>query len=203
MDEQESISTNEDQAPWGGWEWLKTILFLAILFVAGFVTIRVAGPMLFTDYVPGIIGLDSQDADMQIEDGQAESPDAADTSDSATGDTDEAADSPRDDEQSEADNSETGQEGATEEAAEETTVIEGGDEGETAGKAEEEGEVDAETSDTESSPSAEVEVYIVKVGDTLTSIAATFGVTIEEIVAVNQFLNPNYVQVGQEINIPK
>ena len=45
-------------------------------------------------------------------------------------------------------------------------------------------------------------VYIVQSGDTLSSIAARFNVTLEELVAANPSLDPNLLSEGQEIIIP-
>ncbi|MDD4237894.1 MAG: LysM domain-containing protein [Desulfotomaculaceae bacterium] len=45
--------------------------------------------------------------------------------------------------------------------------------------------------------------YVIQPGDTLTSIAARFGVTVENIVRVNPILvNPNAIFPGQIIHIP-
>ncbi len=53
---------------------------------------------------------------------------------------------------------------------------------------------------------AEIEVprltYTVESGDLLGTIAATFGVPLGAIIAVNDMLNPDLIQVGQEIVIP-
>ncbi len=46
-------------------------------------------------------------------------------------------------------------------------------------------------------------VYVVREGDTLGSIAAEFGITWEEIDAVNELDNPNVLSIGQEIEIPQ
>jgi len=48
----------------------------------------------------------------------------------------------------------------------------------------------------------EGEIYIVKQGDTLFIIAQRFGVTIAELVAVNDIVNPDQLEVGQELIIP-
>lgn len=44
--------------------------------------------------------------------------------------------------------------------------------------------------------------YTVKSGDTLNAIAVRFGTSVAAIVAVNPGLNPNYIQIGQQICIP-
>jgi LysM repeat protein len=46
------------------------------------------------------------------------------------------------------------------------------------------------------------EVYIVQRGDTLSRIAARFGVTVQAIVAANPGINPNLIFVGQRLVIP-
>jgi LysM repeat protein len=45
-------------------------------------------------------------------------------------------------------------------------------------------------------------IYIVRPGDTLGSIAQNFGVTVDQIMAANGLTNPNVVSVGQSLVIP-
>lgn len=49
----------------------------------------------------------------------------------------------------------------------------------------------------------ETETYIVKSGDTLAAIAAQFGVPLAELQRVNDISNPNLLNVGQRLIIPK
>ena len=44
--------------------------------------------------------------------------------------------------------------------------------------------------------------YVVESGDTLGSIAAQFGVTVDEIISANRIENPDLIRVGQEVIIP-
>ena len=44
--------------------------------------------------------------------------------------------------------------------------------------------------------------YIVKAGDTLSIIAATFETTVDEIMALNNLSDPNLIEIGQELRIP-
>lgn len=46
-------------------------------------------------------------------------------------------------------------------------------------------------------------VYTVEKGDTLQSIAAEFGVTVEAILKANNLTDPNLIRVGQELKIPE
>lgn len=46
------------------------------------------------------------------------------------------------------------------------------------------------------------QTYIVDVGDTLRSIAAEFGTTVDALVAANNIANPNVIQAGTTITIP-
>jgi LysM repeat protein len=45
--------------------------------------------------------------------------------------------------------------------------------------------------------------YLVQAGDTLSAIAARYGVTLEELMQVNGLNNPNLIYVGQELIIPQ
>lgn len=44
--------------------------------------------------------------------------------------------------------------------------------------------------------------YAVQAGDTLSKIAADFGVTVDSIVKANKIADPNLLKVGQELVIP-
>ena len=45
-------------------------------------------------------------------------------------------------------------------------------------------------------------VYIVKAGDSLSTIAKMFGLTVDELVAVNELDDPNKIEEGQRLMIP-
>jgi LysM repeat protein len=45
-------------------------------------------------------------------------------------------------------------------------------------------------------------VYTVQPGDTLFAIATRFGVSVDELVRANRLVNPDSLQVGQQITIP-
>lgn len=44
--------------------------------------------------------------------------------------------------------------------------------------------------------------YVVRAGDTLNSIAARFGVPVQELIRVNNLSYPYYIYVGQNLYIP-
>jgi len=44
--------------------------------------------------------------------------------------------------------------------------------------------------------------YVVRAGDTLNSIAARFGVSVQELIRVNNIAYPYYIYVGQTLYIP-
>lgn len=46
-------------------------------------------------------------------------------------------------------------------------------------------------------------VYVVREGDTLGSIAAEFGTSLDAIVAINEMENPNLLSIGQQVEIPQ
>lgn len=45
-------------------------------------------------------------------------------------------------------------------------------------------------------------VYTVKAGDTLSGIAQTYGVSVQEIIEANNLANPDMLNIGQELTIP-
>ena len=57
--------------------------------------------------------------------------------------------------------------------------------------------------EVEVDPAAELPAtYIVRPGETLSTIAVALGVTVEELIAVNDIPDPNSIFVGQELNVP-
>lgn len=67
------------------------------------------------------------------------------------------------------------------------------------------GEQDAsqtnENAPVSSSQDSSMKTYIVKAGDSLSKIAARFGVSVKELAAWNKIENPNLILVGQELRI--
>jgi LysM repeat protein len=51
-------------------------------------------------------------------------------------------------------------------------------------------------------PSARPAFYIVQSGDSLGSIAARFGTTVQRLMSLNHISNPNRIVVGQKILLP-
>jgi len=51
-------------------------------------------------------------------------------------------------------------------------------------------------------PGSGSEVYVVQAGDSLLGIALNFGLTIEALMEANNLTNPDFVFVGQRLNIP-
>ncbi len=49
---------------------------------------------------------------------------------------------------------------------------------------------------------SDLPVYIVQPGDTMYSIALQFGLTVDDILAVNTMINPDWLNEGDKINIP-
>lgn len=45
--------------------------------------------------------------------------------------------------------------------------------------------------------------YRIKPGETLTEIAVRYGLTVEQLAALNGLSDPNQIQVGQEIRVPR
>ncbi|HHS97206.1 MAG TPA: LysM peptidoglycan-binding domain-containing protein [Chloroflexi bacterium] len=59
----------------------------------------------------------------------------------------------------------------------------------------------SQPTETPTAPTQE-QVYIVRPGDTLYSIARRYGVRLEDLAAHNGIINPNLIYVGQQIRIP-
>lgn len=49
----------------------------------------------------------------------------------------------------------------------------------------------------------EGQVYVVKTGDTLYSIAKKFNVSLEDLIRINNLSNPDQISPGQKLRIPK
>ena len=179
MEEQDQI-IEEETTTFAGAEWLKTVLFMLLIFLIGFVSIRMVGPMIFTDYLPGILGLDGVVEEPLVEDPVVEPIDEEEDTEEETIDDSSAVDDGQD-------------------AVDDSETIVEESEGDSAGKP----ETESGGGDEEVAEPIVVELYIVQAGDTLTSIAEAHELTVEEIIAVNEFLNPHYLQLGQEILIPK
>lgn len=58
------------------------------------------------------------------------------------------------------------------------------------------------TTTTTPTPTANSGQYVVKTGDTLTKIAALYGVSVQQLVTTNKLSNANLIRVGQLITIP-
>jgi LysM repeat protein len=65
------------------------------------------------------------------------------------------------------------------------------------------GQVEATVTSTSASPTIAPDVYVVQAGDTLGAIAKQYGVTVEALQEVNAISDPNRLQIGQELIIPK
>lgn len=188
----ETPSTNR-----GVYEWLKFVVFFAAIFLITVLIIRVIGPIIFTEYVPPIMGLTEESSEVQIEDestdpqeatpieAEAESESETEDGSGSSGSSEDGAES--------AENIDASEEGVVDEESNPLPTEE-----ETSNKVDEE---ESDTAENES-PIPSV-VYIVLPGDTLTSIAAANSVTVEQLLAANDLLNPNFLQPGQEILIPQ
>lgn len=55
---------------------------------------------------------------------------------------------------------------------------------------------------TTTTPSTDEEFYLVQQGDSLSAIASSFGVKVDELMAANGITNPDKIQAGQKLIIP-
>jgi peptidoglycan-N-acetylglucosamine deacetylase len=62
--------------------------------------------------------------------------------------------------------------------------------------------VDTPTATPLTAPTVAPTTYVVKSGDTLSGIAALFGVTVDDIVRANNIADPSRISEGQELTIP-
>ncbi|MCA9994379.1 MAG: LysM peptidoglycan-binding domain-containing protein [Anaerolineales bacterium] len=62
--------------------------------------------------------------------------------------------------------------------------------------------ITVDTAPTAAATTAPQRTHIVGTGDTLSTIATRYGVTIDEIIAANALLNPNQLEIGQTLAIP-
>lgn len=60
-----------------------------------------------------------------------------------------------------------------------------------------------QASPTSAADNSDAQTYIVRSGDTLATIAAQFGVTLDALQSANNITNPNLLNVGQRLVIPK
>lgn len=178
----------------GTFEWLKLIIFVGAILLISYLAISVISPILFRDYVPDIMGLDQTSGVTEpIVPSEAE----AGPSDSTDQEGQEGIEGIE------------GIEGAVEETVEEMTE-------ETSDQAVIETEPEAvplpaeenQPAKTDSEAQTEIEpetthtTHIVQRGETLTSIAAAYGITVQELLDINELVNPNFLYAGQEINVP-
>lgn len=166
-------------------EWVKFGVLVAVLFGAVFI-VWASRPLIFGQIVPAVMSANPPTTAVVNEPNEPIEDAPPTTSESETG---------------------TETEGATEQPPlvieEEVTitvdvVTEG--EGEAEGDAPE-----ATTDETETSPEApEVRTipYTVEQGDSLFAIGRRYGVSVDQILAVNNIPNPNNIQPGTEIQIP-
>ncbi|MEM9775009.1 MAG: LysM peptidoglycan-binding domain-containing protein [Chloroflexota bacterium] len=185
MTEDSSTPVEEESGSSRGvYEWLKLIIFVGAILLVSYLTISVISPILFQDYVPSIMGLDrvtnsASETNEPIEAEPAEESDVSNTDAAETNEGVEAVDQP-----------------AVEATQEQETV-------EAEPLPTEENEAAKTETESQTEHQLEITTYIVERGETLTSIAEEYNITVEELVALNELVNPNFVYAGQEINVPK
>lgn len=189
-------------------EWLKVIIFFGAVLLVTFLAIRVIAPFIFAEYVPTIVGMDG-DTSAEIESieemdemDDAAAPEAEETEGMEGTEETEPADASEPEPEAGNADPENGTEGAEEQAEVETAEPLPTDEV-TAGKTDEA----AESGETAEPDAAAAEttytIYTIRPGDTLTSIAKAHGLTVQELIAANQLVNPNLLKAGQELQIPE
>ena len=188
MEQNNPPQTNESPSNSGRYEWLKTIIFFGAVLLICILAIRIITPFIFTEYVPTIVGLEGTNE--QIESAS----DATDT-DPAEGVPTESSENDSSDEtldndvaESETDSSDDASESTEEESVDPLPTEDA-------------------TSNKSDQPEEEAEqnysIYIVRPGESLTSIAKAHDLTLAELIAANELVDPNLLKAGQEIRIPE
>ena len=184
MEQNNPTQTNENQPNQGRYEWLKTVIFFGAVLLITILAIRVITPFIFTEYVPDIVGLeetvsDAPSAEEVVPAEQSEH--ESDGEEMSEGEAEQETGEPVDQgEEAAEDTNETVEPVPTEEA--------------TSNK---------NDNPEEGASEATYSIYVVQPGETLTSIAKAHNLTVEELIAANELINPNLLNAGQEIRIPE
>jgi LysM repeat protein len=180
----EHITVVEEPSPAG-----EMLRFYALIIILGVVILVVAvtRPLIFGRIVPAVMGEgivistpeppatdEEQETDMPAESPDETEPATEETTD--TGDSSDEAASPEENTADSASSAETNNEAET---TNESNV--------------------GETAENETTPM----MHIVQEGETLQKIAAQYGVTLQELIAANGLVNPDYIQVADELVIPR
>jgi LysM repeat protein len=180
----EHITVVEEPSPAG-----EMLRFYALIIILGVVILVVAvtRPLIFGRIVPAVMGEgivistpeppatdEEQETDMPAESPDETEPATEETTD--TGDSSDEAASPEENTADSASSAETNNEAET---TDESNV--------------------GETAENETTPTT----HIVQEGETLQKIAAQYGVTLQELIAANGLVNPDYIQVADELVIPR
>lgn len=200
--------SEQQEEPRAAREGLK-FLVLVIVLLGAVAIVALTRPLIFGKIVPAVMGDDialptPEPAEVTGEDAMdAEGYPGAEENEGETAVDTEPA--PTTGDEAETDEAETpGEEPATDEGetpAEEATT----DETE-APATDSTNEADSSTDETEPPASEEdstIITHTVKQGETLQTIAAQYGITLQQLIAANALPNPDYIRVGDKLIIPQ
>jgi LysM repeat protein len=180
----EHITVVEEPSPAG-----EMLRFYALIIILGVVILVVAvtRPLIFGRIVPAVMGegIVISTPEPPATDGEEEADTPIESPDETEPATEETTDM-----------SDNGDEAATpeENTADSASSAETNNEAETTNESNV-----GETAENETTPT----MHIVQEGDTLQKIAAQYGVTLQELIAANGLVNPDYIQVADELVIPR
>lgn len=190
MEQNNPPQTDESQSNQGRYEWLKTIIFFGAVLLITILAIRIITPFIFTEYVPDIVGLESTTEQTES---TGDTTDAEEVMPAESLENDSSGEEMSEGEAETADGESTDE--ADESAAETEEAVDPVPTEEATSSKNDEPE--------EESAEPEYSTYIVRPGDTLTSIAKAYNLTVEELIAANELINPNLLKAGQELRIPE
>ena len=180
----EHITVVDEPSPEG-----EMLRFFALIIILGVVVLVVAvtRPLIFGRIVPAVMGegIVISTPEPPATDGEEEADTSTESPDETEPIIEEATDTDDNGDEATTPEENTADSASSAETTNETETTNESNAGETA--------------DNETTPT----MHIVQEGETLQKIAAQYGVTLQELIAANGLVNPDYIQFGEELVIPR